>query len=91
MPLDDNIYHPKHYTHGKIEPIDVIEDWKLGFFDGAAVKYICRWKHKNGIEDLEKAVTLLSRLIKTETAKMIEQVNDTNGSATLTKESHMGI
>ena len=27
---DELIDHPKHYNHGDIEPIDVIEDWKLG-------------------------------------------------------------
>ena len=39
---NDNINHPKHYTDGKIEVIDFIEDKKLGFCLGNAVKYISR-------------------------------------------------
>ena len=60
----ENIDHPKHYTHGSIECIDVIEDWQFGYHEGNALKYLCRWKHKNGVEDLKKARWYLDRLIK---------------------------
>lgn len=51
-----NVDHPKHYNMGKIEVIDAIEDWKLGFNEGNAIKYVARAKHKGReIEDLEKA------------------------------------
>jgi hypothetical protein len=60
----DQINHPPHYTFGKIEPIDVIEDWQLGFCTGNALKYIARAKHKGSeIIDLEKARWYLDREI----------------------------
>jgi len=40
----ENVIHPKHYNHGKYEVIDVIEDWKLNFNMGNALKYIARWE-----------------------------------------------
>lgn len=61
----DMVNHPPHYNTGKIEVIDVIEDWKLGFNDGNAVKYIARHSHKsNPIEDLKKAVWYINREIE---------------------------
>lgn len=61
----DMINNPPHYTKGKIEPIDVIEDWKLGFNDGNAVKYIARAPHKGTqLQDLKKARWYLDRLIQ---------------------------
>ena len=56
--------HPSHYNQGKIEVIDFIEDQNLGFHDGSAVKYICRHQFKGKpIEDLEKAIWYLQRLV----------------------------
>lgn len=65
-PKDDPVNHPSHYTDGKIEVIDFIEDKKLGFCLGNAVKYISRAGKKNPdkeIEDLEKAVWYVQRRI----------------------------
>lgn len=63
-PRADMVNHPAHYNHGKIEVIDVIEDWNLNFNLGSAVKYIGRADHKNNpIEDLEKAAWYLQREI----------------------------
>lgn len=62
--MADNVNHPPHYNQGSIEPIDVIEDWGLGFCDGNALKYIARFRHKNGVEDLRKARWYLDRLIQ---------------------------
>lgn len=60
----DPINHPPHYTHGKIEPIDVIRDWGLGFCLGNTVKYIARAEHKGSkLQDLEKARWYLDREI----------------------------
>jgi hypothetical protein len=62
---EDMVNHPKHYTFGTIEVIDVIEDWQLGFHEGNCVKYIARAKHKgNELEDLRKAKWYLDRKIK---------------------------
>lgn len=64
-----NVEHPPHYTQGSIECIEVIEDWKLGYHEGNALKYLCRWQYKNGIEDLKKAKWYLERLIELNDAK----------------------
>ena len=68
----DNINHPSHYQHGGIETIDVIKAWTDGLYGfeavlaGNVIKYISRWKQKNGIEDLKKANWYLERLIEFE-------------------------
>lgn len=47
----------EHYKKSKIEAIDVIEDWNLGFCLGNAVKYIGRCEHKGTKkQDLEKVI-----------------------------------
>lgn len=64
---NDPVNHPSHYTDGKIEVIDFIEDKKLGFHLGNAVKYICRAGKKNPnkeLEDLQKARWYLDRWIE---------------------------
>ena len=66
--IDNVINHPSHYTQGKYEVIDYIED-KLskeelqGYCVGNVLKYVSRFKHKNGLEDLKKAEWYLNRLI----------------------------
>lgn len=56
--------HPSYYNQGKIEVIDAIEDWGLGFHLGNAVKYIARAKHKGKEkEDLQKAMWYIQRFI----------------------------
>lgn len=63
----DNVNHPAHYTSGKIEVIDFIEDKELGFHLGNAVKYISRAGRKNPdkiVEDLQKAVWYINREIQ---------------------------
>lgn len=64
--LVDAVNHPAHYTDGKIEVIDYIEDKKLNFNLGNAVKYISRAGKKNKskeVEDLQKAVFYINREI----------------------------
>lgn len=61
---DEKVDHPKHYTYGSIETIEVIEDWNLGYNLGNALKYIARADHKgNPVEDLKKARWYLEREI----------------------------
>jgi len=58
----ENVDHPSHYNTGRIEVIDAIEAWNLGFNDGNAIKYIARHKHKgDSIQDIEKAIWYLER------------------------------
>ena len=61
----DNVNNPSHYNTGTIEVITVIEDWKLNFNLGNAVKYIGRCEHKNNKkEDIKKAIWYLERELK---------------------------
>ena len=64
--MQDNVNHPKHYTKGKIEPIDFINANNLDYLEGNIVKYIARYKYKGGVEDLEKAEFYLRMLIQRE-------------------------
>ncbi len=64
--MTDLINHPPHYNQGKIEVSDFIVDQKLDFLEGNIVKYVCRWKYKEGIKDLKKAQWYLNRLIQRE-------------------------
>jgi len=61
---DDKVNHPKHYkSHPSgIECIQITEH--MNFNLGNAVKYIWRTDHKNGIEDLKKAVWYINREIE---------------------------
>ena len=65
--INDPVNRPSHYTDGKIEVIDFIEDKKLGFCLGNAIKYIARAGKKNKdkeVEDLKKAKWYIDRRIK---------------------------
>lgn len=64
---EDVVNRPSHYTDGKIEVIDYIEDKKLGFCLGNAIKYISRAGKKDPskeVEDLNKAIWYVKRRIK---------------------------
>ena len=63
--MSSSVNHPKHYNTGKIEVIDAIEEWEMGFCDGNVIKYVARHRHKGKpIEDLKKAKWYLERLIQ---------------------------
>jgi len=53
-----------HYSNLGISPIEIIEANGLDFFEGNAVKYLLRYKEKNGVEDLKKAIWYINYLIK---------------------------
>lgn len=59
---------PQHYQAGSIQPWDFIIDQGMGFLDGNVVKYLCRYRKKNGLEDLLKAREYLAKLIASEQA-----------------------
>ena len=70
--MSDMVNHPDHYTSGKIEVIDFIEDQQLGFNLGNVVKYVSRSGKKKSkgkslelkaLEDLKKARWYLDREI----------------------------
>lgn len=58
-----------HYSSLAIEPIQFIETNELGYHEGNVVKYVSRWRSKNGIEDLKKAQWYIERLITIEEEK----------------------
>ena len=65
--IDDPVNHPNHYTAGKIEVIDFIEDQKFPYHLGNAVKYISRAGKKDEsktVEDLRKAIWYINRYIE---------------------------
>ncbi|MEP9852131.1 DUF3310 domain-containing protein [Staphylococcus aureus] len=67
---EDIVNQPSHYTYGKIEIIEIVEQvtatypTNIAFSIGNALKYICRAPFKNGVEDLKKAVWYLNRCIE---------------------------
>ena len=74
--MSDIINHPRHYTLGKIEVIDFIEDKGLNFNLGNVVKYVARCGRKKSpgksmdakaLEDLKKARWYIEREIATRT------------------------
>ncbi len=64
----DMVNSPAHYNKAGIETIDIIQsvtgDGFETYLQGNILKYICRYKYKNGVEDLEKARWYLNRLIE---------------------------
>lgn len=67
----DMVSHPPHYQSASgLEVIDVIETFTADLQGieatdtGNILKYACRWKHKNGIQDLEKLVWYATHLIE---------------------------
>jgi hypothetical protein len=55
-----------HYKDLKIQPVEYIHANGLGFCEGSVIKYISRWRAKNGIEDLKKARHFIDLLIEFE-------------------------
>lgn len=68
--MRDNVNHPAHYTQGGIECIEAIKAATVGLegieavCTGNAIKYLWRWKQKNGTEDLKKAIWYINKLIE---------------------------
>lgn len=67
---NDAVQHPSHYTQGKVECIEALESATAGLSGieavctANAIKYLWRWKRKNGIEDVKKAQWYINHLIK---------------------------
>lgn len=59
-----------HYKDMKIQPIEYTLGNNLGFCEGNVIKYISRYKNKNGIEDLKKAKHYIELLIEEESKKI---------------------
>jgi hypothetical protein len=55
-----------HYKALKIQPIEFLHANNIPFAEGCAIKYLCRWRDKGGIKDLEKAKHFIELLIELE-------------------------
>ena len=55
-----------HYKDLKIQPVEYIHKNNIGFCEGAAIKYLTRWKSKGGVNDLKKARHFIDMLIEME-------------------------
>ncbi len=59
----DNQVGGDHYNKYKIQVVDIIDEHNLNFFEGNILKYLLRYKDKNGKQDLEKCLHYLEMLI----------------------------
>lgn len=79
--MTDKVNHPAHYTAGKVECIDALEAATIGLqgieavCTANAIKYLWRWKFKNGVEDLSKAKWYINKL-----AKHLAEKDDKDGN-----------
>ena len=69
-----------HYKNMCIQPVEFIERNNLGFCVGNIIKYVCRYKDKNGVEDLKKARHYIDMLIDFESEA--EQMRGTSKNFT---------
>ncbi len=58
-----------HYKEMAVQPVEFIQMNNIPYIEGNVIKYVCRWKKKNGIEDLKKAKHYLELLIAFESKK----------------------
>ena len=58
-----------HYKNMAIQPVEYMHANGIGYFEGNVIKYVSRWRAKNGIPDLLKAKHYLDLLIEFESAK----------------------
>lgn len=66
-----------HYRDLAIQPVEYIHRNGLGWCEGEVVKYVTRWRRKNGVEDLRKAIHCLELLIELEnTSRRTKEVTE---------------
>lgn len=58
-----------HYKDMLIQPVEFIHANGIGYFEGNVIKYVTRWRKKNGVADLEKAKHYIELLIELEARK----------------------
>ena len=64
MEKKDMVNSPEHYNKAGIETIDALEAMLTSGLQGNIVKYLWRYRYKNGVEDLKKAQWYLNKLIE---------------------------
>lgn len=60
-----------HYKSLPIQPVQYIHANNIGYMEGNVIKYVSRWRDKNGLADLEKAKHYIELLIELETSKKL--------------------
>lgn len=72
-PTEDMVNHPSHYNSTSLECIDAImaatDEGFEYYLQGNIIKYLWRYRYKNGMQDLEKAQWYLAKLIETEKSR----------------------
>ena len=87
--MSNKVDHPSHYNTGRVEVIDAIEAWNLGFNLGNVVKYVARADYKGTpLEDLRKAAWYLNREIEHRTPRAPNE--DRNQLEMLAAEANHG-
>jgi len=66
---NEEVTNPKHYVGLGITPLEYITANELDFLEGNVIKYVTRYPHKGGVNDLLKARTYLEKLIEREVEK----------------------
>ncbi len=66
---NEEVTSPKHYVGLGITPLEYITANELDFLEGNVIKYVTRYPHKGGVNDLLKARTYLEKLIEREVEK----------------------
>lgn len=62
----EDVANQQHYTQFKIQPIEFINVNNLTYNQGNVIKYICRYKQKDGLKDLMKAKRYIDDIIERE-------------------------
>ncbi len=76
----EEINHPDHYNIG-IECTDYIKSWDMNFVEGNIIKYVTRYRYKNGLKDLLKAQWYINDLIlQMETTNKSKKTQKPKGS-----------
>lgn len=70
MGANDTQVGGDHYKTGGLQHWDLVDIYKWDYFQGQVIKYLMRWRKKNGIEDLEKARHYLDKYIELERSKV---------------------
>ena len=65
-----------HYQMMPIQPVEFIARNKIPYLEGNVIKYLCRYRHKNGRQDLQKAAHYIELLIEMYDAELKEKESD---------------
>lgn len=64
----DNQVGGSHYKQFKIQPAEFCHKNNIPYLEATAIKYLCRWRDKGGLEDLDKAIHFIELLKEFENA-----------------------